>query len=210
MSDRAGGALLRDCPAFTVPRLACLFLSFARGCPLTGRPIFSCPLPVVSFPCGCFHPSGLRSLVHAPRLLSSSPPPLCNRGETAAEKHPSRVWPRIVKPPSRQKGIIRFGLCPPDENADGGVQEAVSTVVEVKRSRRLGRHVWRDARKRQWGDLLPPEDVVHTLGEEAEAAREAAQLDESEDEDEGEGEGEAAGEDQDGSNGESNGEGGDR
>lgn len=118
-------------------------------------------------------------------LRSNLSPPFfsTHRGVTAAETHPSRSWPRIIKPPNRQKGIIRFGLCPPDQDDpaergdddvsanDGSNPEENVLVVEAKRSKRLGRHVWRDARKRQWGDLLPPGEVIHALGEAAEAAR---------------------------------------
>lgn len=67
-----------------------------------------------------------------------------NRAETPADR--SFFWPRIIKPPQRNKGHVWLDLC----NIEGEVENRVVSKMEKKET-----GSYKDARKSRWGDLWP-------------------------------------------------------
>lgn len=59
------------------------------------------------------------------------------------------AWPRIVAGPMQRTKHMHFELCTPE----GQLQSQV-------RRKSDGQTVWYDAKRREWGELLPPPDLL--------------------------------------------------
>ncbi len=73
------------------------------------------------------------------------------RAEHVSASNETASWPRIVAAPKQRSGHIHFDICHPD-----------GVLSKEIRRRSDGAPVWTDAKKREWGELLPSPSHLQT------------------------------------------------